>query len=88
MILDVFICLTSFTGNNTLFLDLTKWGGLPFNLIYSDWKENDIKKKLHLSYNVKKKVAIDLNNLCDVLQTQSTKVLNFEEKKSVFGRHP
>ena len=57
------------TENTGLSLDLSKWG-VPIKLKYDDWKEDEIKKKLHLSLHVKKKVAVELTNLCNTLQSK------------------
>ena len=58
-----------------LTLDLSKFGirkvsnfndGIQF--VFSAWKENEIHKKLHLSYAVKQKVALEVMQINNVLQ--------------------
>ena len=61
--------ITNYNMENTgLTLDLSKWG-VPIKLKYDDWKEDEIRKKLHLSVLVKKTVAVDLTILCNTLQS-------------------
>ena len=62
--------ITNYNMENTgLTLDLSKWG-VPIKLKYDEWKEDEIRKKLHLSLFVKKTVAVDLTNLCNALQSK------------------
>ena len=68
--------INSFNAGETgLNLDMSKFGisesssidgGIRF--AYEDWKEDEVNKKLHLSYAVKKKVAVEVTELCNALQ--------------------
>ena len=68
--------IKSFNAEKTgLTLDMSKYGisknfsvNDRIQFVYEDWKEEEIHKKLHLSYNVKKKVAVEVTEICNALQ--------------------
>jgi hypothetical protein len=82
------------TKETELILDLSKFGikgnssntnGIQF--VYEDWKEDEIHKKLHLSYVVKKKVAVEVTELCNVLQNKKKTKIPDIEVASSFEEH-
>ena len=55
--------------------------------ISEDWKEFDIKKKLHFSFKIKDKVAVNFTKLCDDFEKNNLQVcLKTSEEKNPLQR--